>query len=89
MPIVDINIHGSSYSLSCGEGEERHLKELGVYLDRKSRMLVPSSNATELQIMLITAVTLADELNESSNEIANLKEKIESLQNELSKKKKG
>ena len=92
MSTVDISIFSKPYSVSCDDGQEKHLKELAVYLDRKVRsiatMLNQASSPGEMHLMVVTALTIADELNDITLEIADLKNEIDSLRSMLANKEK-
>ena len=83
MNSLEINIFGKPYRVSCDEGEERHLKELAVYLDRKVRSMAPPQGGSDTHILVITALTLADELNEVSREAQEFKDELLALKHKI------
>jgi cell division protein ZapA len=66
MAQVTIEVGGRAYELACRDGEEERLKLLGRLVDAKaadvSRAIGKASEAREL---LLTALLLADELDET------------------------
>ncbi len=60
---VAITVNGRSYRFDCGDGEEPRLQELAEYV--KSRMETLSrenGNVGEERLLLMAALTIADEL---------------------------
>lgn len=62
MAQLNLDIGGRSFSLSCQDGEEEHLKQLGLMLDMKAREAGDLAGLTESRMLLFTALLLADEL---------------------------
>jgi cell division protein ZapA len=65
---VAIAVNGRSYRFDCGDGEEPRLQELADYV--KSRMEALSSehgNVGEERLLLMAALTIADELWDATN----------------------
>ncbi|WBO23623.1 cell division protein ZapA [Sphingomonas abietis] len=79
MAQVEIEIGGRRHELTCRDGEEDRLRLLGRLVDAKigdvSRAIGKASEAREL---LLTALLLADELDEARNAAA--KGRIEEAQ---------
>ena len=62
MAEVTITVGGKNYAISCDDGEEPHLRELAVQVDRKVRDLRQSvSQAGDIRLMLMAALLLADD----------------------------
>ena len=80
---VNIKFNGKDYLLSCDEGQEDNLKELGDFLDNKYLDLKKDlGNIGENKLLLISAIKIIDEFFD-------LKKKVNSKKNEfqeLSKK---
>jgi cell division protein ZapA len=60
---VAVTVNGRSYRFDCGDGEEPRLQELAEYV--KSRMETLSrehGNVGEERLLLMAALTIADEL---------------------------
>ncbi len=65
MPDVSITIADRHFKLTCGEGEEQQLKNLGRLVDETARQAGYSSQAlTENRMLLFTSLLLADQLDE-------------------------
>jgi len=62
---VTLDIAGRSYAITCRDGEEEHLTGLGRLVDAKARDADRAiGNMTENRHLLVTALLLADALNE-------------------------
>ena len=70
--------------LSCDDGQEEHLEELSVHLNKKFESLKDDlGNIGENKLLLITSIKIMDEyfetkkkIDEKKNELKNLKEKF-------------
>ncbi|WP_164114811.1 cell division protein ZapA [Sphingorhabdus sp. Alg239-R122] len=68
MPDVSITIADRQFKLTCGEGEEQQLENLGRVVDETARKAGYSSQAlTESRMLLFTSLLLADQLDELQN----------------------
>ena len=73
MPQVDILIQGRSYSVQCQEGEERRAHFLAAHINRHAARLVARlGNMPDAQLLLMTGMTVADELLEAQEELQRL-----------------
>ena len=63
MSEVTLAIGGRRYTVSCAEGEEAHIIELGESIDAKLQQM-GKLTAPDSHIMLFAALLLADELHE-------------------------
>ncbi len=65
MAEVHIEVAGRSYEIACRDGEESHLLSLGALVDSKARDAARAmGNMTENRQLLVTALLLADTINE-------------------------
>ncbi len=65
MPDVSITIADRQFKLTCGEGEEQQLQNLGRLVDETARNAGYNSQAlTESRMLLFTSLLLADQLDE-------------------------
>lgn len=65
---VSVDIGGRSYSLSCRDGDEAHLKELANDIADKAEGLTQSlGSMTEARLLLMAALMVADELHDVRN----------------------
>ena len=79
MANVNINFNGKEFLLSCEDGQEDHLQELSLHLNKKFNDLKSSlGNIGENKLLLISSITVMDEYFET-------KKKIEEQKIELSK----
>ena len=84
MAHVNINFNGKEFLLSCDDGQEEHLEELSVHLNKKFESLKDDlGNIGENKLLLITSIKIMDEyfetkkkIDEKKNELKNLKEKF-------------
>ena len=71
MPQVTVTIAGRVYRMACGEGEEPHLENLGRIVDAKVEDIRASfGEIGDQRLIVMAALTLADELNETKRKIA-------------------
>jgi len=65
MADVDVEVTGRRYKLSCRDGEEDHLRALVRMVDGKASELTSAlGDMTEARTLLLSALLLADELND-------------------------
>jgi cell division protein ZapA len=65
MASVDISIAGRTYSVSCRDGEEPHLRSLAATVDRKAQEAATAlGNLSESRQLLFASLLLADEIKE-------------------------
>ena len=77
MANVSIKFNGKQFLLSCDDGQEEHLEELLIQLNKKFNELKNDlGNLGENKLLLITAVKVMDEYHET-------KKKVEQKKNEL------
>ena len=84
MANVNIKFNGKEFLLSCDDGQEDHLEELSIHLNKKFESLKDYlGNIGENKLLLITSIKIMDEyfetkkkIDEKKNELKNLKEKF-------------
>ena len=89
MANVSIKFNGKEFLLSCDDGQEEHLEELLIELNRKFNDLKNDlGNLGENKLLLITAVKVMDEYHETKKkieqkkiELKNLSDKFKELKN--------
>ncbi len=70
MPEIAITVNGRNYRVTCGAGEEARLQALARSFDERIQALVRTvGQAGEAQLLLVTALMLADELDETRTEL--------------------
>ena len=84
MANVNIKFNGKEFLLSCDDGQEDHLEELSIHLNKKFENLKNDlGNIGENKLLLITSIKIMDEyfetkkkIDKKKNELKNLKEKF-------------
>ena len=77
MANVNIKFNGKDFLLSCDDGQEEHLEELLIHINKKfSDLRDDLGNIGESKLLLITSVQVMDEYFET-------KKKVEKKKNEL------
>ena len=81
MTIVNIKINGREYHLACDDGQEEHLRLLADDVDDRVRALSFSigANPGEAMGLLLTALTMADEIIENKKEIKKIAAEVRHL----------
>jgi cell division protein ZapA len=65
MAQVNIRINGFSYSVSCEDGQERHLQAMAGEIDRRVNSIKAIGEQTgEARLLVLAALLLADELHD-------------------------
>jgi len=80
MAQVTVQIGGRDYKMACGEGEEQHLLSLAQSVDeRHARLKQQFGEVGDIRLSIMTAIMMADELNEASRMRAELEAEIVAL----------
>ena len=70
MANVNIKFNGKEFLLSCEDGQEEHLEELSLYLNKKFDSLKTTlGNIGENKLLLITSIKIMDEYFETKKNI--------------------
>jgi cell division protein ZapA len=70
---VEIQVGGRSYPVSCRDGEEERLRLLARLIDTRADHIARAiGRGNEARELLMTALLLADELDETRNTVAAL-----------------
>ena len=78
MATVGVTIAGRTYRMACGEGEEGHLQELARHVDATLATLRKGfGEIGDSRLVIMTAITVADELSEAKRRIAALEAELE------------
>lgn len=64
MSNVTLQIGGRNYLVACAEGEEDHVRDLGMMIEGKVRELGAAGH-NEVRLLLFAALLLADELHDT------------------------
>ncbi|TZG26394.1 cell division protein ZapA [Sphingomonas montanisoli] len=71
MAEVDVAVGGRRYKLACRDGEEDQLRTLASMVDRKAGDITRAiGDMTEARVLLMSAILLADELNDAKSKDA-------------------
>ncbi|MDO8288541.1 MAG: cell division protein ZapA [Parvibaculum sp.] len=77
---VTVLVNDKAYMVSCGDGEEAHLKELGAYVNRHVTDLAREvGQVGETRLLLMASLLVADELAEAKAKVKMLETDIEQL----------
>lgn len=81
MAQVTMTIAGRPYRMACADGEEPHLEELGRRVDRKiADLRLSFGEIGDQRIIVMAALTFADELAEAGRRIAALEAEKQSVE---------
>ena len=84
MANVSIKFNGKEFLLSCDDGQEEHLEELLIHLNKKFNELKNDlGNLGENKLLLITAVKVMDEYYETKKKIEQKKNELKDLSNKF------
>ncbi len=73
MATVSVTIAGRTYRMACGEGEEAHLQQLARHVDQTlAAMRKGFGEIGDSRLIVMTAITVADELFEARGRVAEL-----------------
>lgn len=71
---VTITINERAYTVACDDGQEAHIEQLGNYLDARARDLVRNVGmVSDTLLLVMTALTVADELTDTYGELEALR----------------
>ena len=80
MANVNISFNGKEFLLSCDDGQEDHLEELSIHLNKKFENLKNDlGNIGENKLLLITSIKIMDEYFETNKKISEKKNELENL----------
>ena len=70
MSQLAITINGRSYQIACEEGQEKHLSDLGAYIDKRVKDLVASvGQIGDTRLLVMASLLIADELSDLYDEL--------------------
>ncbi len=80
MANVNIKFNGKEYLLSCEDGQEEHLEQLSLELNKKFELLKDDlGNLGENKLLLITAIKIMDEFFDIKKKNLDKKKEFENL----------
>ena len=75
MSQVNVTINGRPYEIACDDGQEQRLLALSRYLDARVAELSQQVGAVgELRLMVMTALLVADELQDALSQLEELEQ---------------
>ena len=84
MANVSIKFNGKEFLLSCEDGQEEHLEELLIQINKKFNNLKNDlGNLGESKLLLVTAVKVMDEYYETKKKVEEKKEELKDLSNKF------
>ena len=84
MANVSIKFNGKEFLLSCEDGQEEHLEELLIQINKKFNDLKNDlGNLGENKLLLITAVKVMDEYYETKKKVEQKKNELKILSNKF------
>ena len=84
MANVNIKFNGKEFLLSCDDGQEEHLEELSLHLNKKFDELKNNlGNIGENKLLLITSIKIMDEYFETRKKIDEKKQELKNLSNKF------
>ena len=70
MPQISLKINERNYQVTCGDGQEEHLRKLAGHLDERIQDLVGSvGQVGEGRLLVMASLMVADELFEAYKDI--------------------
>jgi cell division protein ZapA len=76
MANVNVKFNGKEFLLSCDDGQEEHLEELSINLNKKFEDLKSElGNIGENKLLLITTIQLIDDYFDLKQRVSNQKKK--------------
>ena len=84
MANVNIKFNGKDFLLSCDDGQEEHLEELSLHLNKKFNELKNNlGNIGENKLLLIASIKIMDEYFETRKKIDEKKQELKDLSNKF------
>ena len=84
MANVNIKFNGKDFLLSCDDGQEEHLEELSLHLNKKFNELKNNlGNIGENKLLLIASIKIMDEYFETKKKIYEKKQELKNLSNKF------
>jgi cell division protein ZapA len=81
MAEVNLFINGRSYGISCDDGQERRVQQLGQYIDGRLKEVARSGAASnETHLLVLTSLMIADEIVELREEVDHLNRQLDQLE---------
>lgn len=83
MAMVKVTVNSRLYEIGCDDGEEDQVRRLSQVLDARVRELAALvGQVGEARLMLMTALTLADDLEQAQRDVAAMRREVAAFQAE-------
>lgn len=80
MAEINVTVNNRLYSIGCDDGEEEQVRRLSQMLDGRVRELAALvGQVGEARLMLMTALTLADDLEQAQRDVAAMRQEVNAL----------
>lgn len=80
---VNVTVNNRLYPIGCDDGEEEQVRRLSQIIDGRVRELAALvGQVGEARLLLMTALTLADDLETAQRDIAGIKQEIAAMRDE-------
>jgi len=78
---VNITISGRNYGISCQDGQEQRVHDLGAYVDQRLKSIAKAGAATnESHLLVLTALMLSDEVFDLKENVGSTSQQLQSAQ---------
>jgi len=78
---VNITISGRNYGISCQDGQEQRVHDLGAYVDQRLKSISQAGAATnESHLLVLTALMLSDEVFDLKENVGTTSQQLEATQ---------
>jgi len=75
MAQVTVSINSRTYQISCDDGQESHLKNLGGYInDRVEELVASVGQIGDARLLVMASLLVADELSDAYSELKEARE---------------
>jgi cell division protein ZapA len=82
MAQLNVTINDRQYRMACEDGQEDHLRQLCLDLDRRiDELRGKVGEIGDARLIVMAALTVADELAEAGNRIGRLEQELATLRN--------
>jgi cell division protein ZapA len=77
MAHVTVTINGRQYRMACDDGQEEHLAQLAVDLDRRvERLRANFGEIGDNRLLVMAALTISDQLSETQRRVGRLEAEL-------------
>ena len=78
---VNITISGKNYGISCQDGQEQRVHDLGTYVDKRLKSIAQAGAANnENHLLVLTALMLSDEIFDLRDNMGSQSQQLQSAQ---------